>query len=57
MDQETGNHLLYPRTEEYKRIYNELGMALDNEAYNWTDRDKALIREYRKNFIEYAEEQ
>jgi hypothetical protein len=32
-DQETGNHLLRPRSEEYKKVYNELARALDNEAY------------------------
>ena len=53
IDQESGNHLLYPRSEEYKKLYNELGKALDSEACKWTERDMALIREYRKMFPRY----
>lgn len=51
-DQESGNHLLRPRSEEYKKLYNELAKALDGNAYEWSERDMALIREYRKNFKE-----
>jgi hypothetical protein len=49
-DQESGNHLLRPRSDKYKELYNELVRVLDSDAYNWSDRDMALIREYRKNF-------
>lgn len=50
MDLESGNHLLRPRSAEYRTLLREVAVAIDTPEENRSQRQKELVEEYNSNF-------
>lgn len=45
-DMQTGNHLLYPRSSEYKHISTSLSLALNKNQHERTEQENEMILYY-----------
>lgn len=54
-DSETGNHLLRPRSDEYKALYKKFGEIVNKKEEERTDKDKQMCEYYAacKDFDAY----